>query len=248
MSWNIQNTTNYQILENEELKELKTFLTQNHINCPVTIKHCNTDFWFNNKGPDTRQIGQTEFAGATGRTGFTGVTGPTGPTGRGCVSSTSTEEENYRKQFNPVLDSRMTEINIQFSTLQEFVDQYKNIKFNLSTNRDNECYQMWLVSSSYDTISITKGIYKTSQFDEAFAMIRLSNPNLTDQELYYMCSKLSLNLFEHKLYCGEEGCLVTYKEDKQVNENKVYMTFKILLCDLKNNLPTIKNILKSVKY
>jgi hypothetical protein len=237
MNWNIEENSQYQISETESLKELKSYLIQNNINCPVTIKQGDKNFWF---------CSNTTSSCLHACKGATGQTGPTGPTNS---NNLTTEEQKYRDQFKPVLDPRLTEINITFTTLNEYLNHYKTLPFHLSKNRSDQTYTTWLNKPVIQYISLTYGKYKKPAFDDTFASIKTLNPNLTDQELMQLCFKHNFDLIEEKVYCGDKNCLKTFtKNVEHVIQNTELMTFKILLCDLPQNMKISKNMLKGVQY
>lgn len=153
------------------------------------------------------------------------------------------EENIYRNQFKPVLDPRLTEINISFTTCKDFVEHYKSLQLNLSKNRDEVTYNCWQVNDVSEFISYTMGVYKNDSFDSTFSVIKQLNPELTDINLYNSSEKLGLKLVDHKPYCGDNNCIYTYSSSRQINVDKVKMTLKILLSDLQDNLPVIKTLL-----
>lgn len=239
MSWKIIDTDEYQIKETVALLELKNYFKNYDTKCPVIVQHGDKKFWFN-----TTQTYYDRFGcyGETGPTGATGCVGNTGSIGSRCYMDENDRE--YKRSFRPTLDERFTEIMIQFQTTPELIDQFTGFQFTLSSNKNGETYKAFIVHDCVEDIRCTYGIYKGEHFNTIYNSMLISNPLLTEEELFKMSDRNNLNLVEHKPYCGEEGCFQTYAKHTKINTGKLSVTFRILLCDLENNMGAIKNLFK----
>lgn len=239
MSWKIIDTNEYQIKETVALLELKNYFKNYDTKCPVTIQHGNKGFWFN-----TTQT----YHGCYGPTGATGCVGIiTGCDNRvigSSINNGTESEREYKRSFRPTLDERFTEIMIQFQTTPELIDQFTSFQFTLSPNRNGETYKAFIVNDCVEDIRCTYGVYKGEHFNTVYNTMLISNPLLTEEELFRMSDRNNLNLVEHKPYCGEDGCFQTYAKHTKINTGKLSVTFRILLCDLENNMGAIKNLFK----
>lgn len=231
MSWKVIDTNEYQIKETVALLELKNYFAICDTKCPVLVKHGDKGYWFN------QQVNPNRWCH--------GETGPTGCTGSTiCTTTISQEEIDYKRQFRPTLDERLTEVMIRFQTIPELVEQFTSFPFKLTANREGNNYHTWHVNECIEEIRSTNGIYKGDNFDTVYNSMLLGNPMMTEDELCAMSERHGLNLLEHKPYCGDEGCFKVYIKHDRINTGKLSVCFRILLCDLENNLSAIKNLFK----
>ncbi len=220
--------TSYQIKENEDLLELKTIIKDHK----VDVLEC-CDFWDIHR--NARLCGQRGLTVATGATRFCDPTGSNG--------SYNTSDNDYEKSFRPHLDPKMTVVHITFTAPSYIAKEFPNHQLELTKNKHGEVYSPWMIRDNQERVSYTLGIYKKTGFDELYKSMLVFKPNLTEEDFSKRYHQLDTDLVDIKPYEGETNCIGTIKKTVSINTDKSTVTLKLLLIDLKNNLPYIKRLL-----
>lgn len=225
MNWSIYDDKYAQtkIVETSNILDLKSFISDNKINCHVNIELVDPYFW------------------STDRSVCRGAVGQCGPPG-----ATSGNWVDTRK----IAEEKDISVKITFTTATTIAEQYKTHSLDLTKNIFGETYRTWRTQEIIKYSYYTCGVYKKPGFDAAFNAIKVLKPNCTEKQFASDFSEYDdwdSDLVDVRLYDKETDCISKFTKSEPIKNGKSIVVLIFLACDLVNNMNYIKTTLSTYK-